>query len=377
MFPEDLPGTLLDRQMQFMIDLILGATPVSKAPYQIAPKKLQELKMQLEELLDKGFIKPSVSPWGAPLKVTSVLSTIDLRSGYHQLKIKWVDIPKTAFRTRYGHYEFTFTHKGTKIVWLEKYEQSFQELKDRLVSAPVLTIPDGSEGFVIHSDAFKLGLGCVLMQHGKQVKAEHQKPSRLLNPMDIPEWKWEKIAMDFVIGFPRSMSDHDAIWMIVDQLTRSAHFLPVRTTYSLEQFAQVYIREIMGLHGVPISIISDKDPRLTTFKIGEEVFLKVAPMKGILRFGKKGKLSPRFIGPFEILEKIGNVAYQLALPPELSAVHNVFHISMLRKYILDPNHVVNIRSLDVQSNMTYEEAPAVILERKTLFEKSKGFISQS
>ncbi|XP_022873945.1 uncharacterized protein LOC111392781, partial [Olea europaea var. sylvestris] len=98
--------------------------------------------------------------------------------------------------------------------------------------------------------------------------------------------------------------------------------------------------------------------------MGEKVFIKVAPMKEILRFGKKGKLSPRFIGPFEILEKIGNVAYRLALPPELSAVHNVFHIFMWRKYIPDPNHVVNVQSLDVQSDMTYEEAPAVILERK-------------
>ncbi|XP_022883628.1 uncharacterized protein LOC111400441 [Olea europaea var. sylvestris] len=101
-----------------------------------------------------------------------------------------------------------------------------------------------------------------------------------------------------------------------------------------------------------------------TFEIGEKVFLKVAPMKEILRVGKKGKLSPRFIGPFEILEKIGSVAYHLALPPELSAVHNVFHISMLRKYIPDSNHVVNVQSLDVQSDMTYEKASAVMLERK-------------
>ncbi|XP_022851896.1 uncharacterized protein LOC111373578 [Olea europaea var. sylvestris] len=104
--------------------------------------------------------------------------------------------------------------------------------------------------------------------------------------------------------------------------------------------------------------------RKLTFEVGEKAFLKVAPMKGILRFGKKGKLSRRFINPFEILEKIGNVAYRLALPPELSIVHNVFHVSMLRKYIPNPNHVVNVRSLDVQSDMTYKEAPAVILERK-------------
>ncbi|KAL5577107.1 hypothetical protein UlMin_018806 [Ulmus minor] len=76
------------------------------------------------------------------------------------------------------------------------------------------------------------------------------------------------------------------------------------------------------------------------FEIGENVFLKIAPMKGVMRFGKKGKLSPRFIGPYEILERVGKVAYRLALPPDLSKVHNVFHVSMLKKYISDPTHIL-------------------------------------
>ncbi|XP_022856727.1 uncharacterized protein LOC111377832 [Olea europaea var. sylvestris] len=87
-------------------------------------------------------------------------------------------------------------------------------------------------------------------------------------------------------------------------------------------------------------------------------------MKGVLRFGKKGKLQPRFIGPFEILQKVGNAAYRIALPPDLSTVHDVFHVSMLRQYVSDPSHVVNYQPLDIKSNMTYKEKPVSILDRR-------------
>ncbi|KAL5540567.1 hypothetical protein UlMin_045260 [Ulmus minor] len=87
-------------------------------------------------------------------------------------------------------------------------------------------------------------------------------------------------------------------------------------------------------------------------------------MKGVMRFGKKGKLSPRYIGPFEILEKIGKFAYKLALPLELSTVHNIFHVSMLRKYISDPSHVLESELIEIREDLTYEEQPVQILDRK-------------
>ena len=677
-FPEDLPGLPPDREIEFVIDLLPGTAPISKAPYRMAPSELKELKVQLQELLEKDFIRPSFSPWGAPVlfvkkkdgtlrlcidyrelnKVTiknkyplpriddlfdqlqgaSVFSKIDLRSGYHQLKIKKEDIHKTAFRTRYGHYEFLvmpfgltnapaafmdlmnrvfknfldqfvivfiddilvysrskeeheehlrivlqtlrknrlyakfkkcefwleqvaflghviskkgisvdpgkieavsnwprptnvhevrsflglagyyrrfvegfskiassltmLTRKNVKFQWSDACEKSFQELKRRLVTAPVLTIPSGSGGFVVYSDASKNGLGCVLIQHEKvvayasrqlkeyeknypthdlelaavvfalkiwrhylygekceiftdhkslkyiftqkelnmrqrrwlelvkdydcainyhpgkanvvadalsrkssvsalriipksilldlqrleieivprgetarlsalvvqptlmerivkgqtvdeflkekkdeiqkgkttdfhisddgslryrgrlcvpenegikrdilaeahstpysihpgstkmyrdlkkhywwqnmkknvaefvaqcltcqQVKAEHQRPAGLLTPLLVPEWKWEHISMDFIVGLPRVLKGFDSIWVIVDRLTKSAHFLPVKSTYTMDQYAQLYVQEIVRLHGVPNAIVSDRDPKFTS-----------------------------------------------------------------------------------------------------------------
>ncbi|GKD51852.1 putative reverse transcriptase domain-containing protein [Tanacetum coccineum] len=91
-----------------------------------------------------------------------------------------------------------------------------------------------------------------------KVKEEHLKPSRLLQQPKIPEWKWEKITMDIITKFPRTISGHDAIWVIVDQLTKSAHFLAIREDYKMEEFARLYINEIIARHGVHVSIISER-----------------------------------------------------------------------------------------------------------------------
>ena len=897
-FSEELPGLPPQREIEFAIDVVPGATPASVTPYRMAPLELKELKLQLQELLDKGFIRPSVSPWGAPvlfvkkkdgtlrlcvdyrqlnkltvknkyllpriddlfdqLKGASIFSKIDLRSGYHQLKIKDADVHKTAFRTRYGHYEFLVmpfgltnapaafmdlmnrvfrpyvdqfvvvfiddilvyskdreshdTHlrvvleilrkeqlyaklskcefwltevsflghivskegiqvdpkkievvvewkpprnvtevrsflglagyyrrfvkgfsmiaapmtrllqKNVKYEWSEKCQGSFEKLKAFLTEAPVLTQPTCGKEYMIYSDASLNGLGCVLMQDGKvvayalrqlkpheknypthdlelavivfalkiwrhylygekcfiytdhkslkylpsqrelnlrqrrwmelikdydcvidyhprkanvvadalsrktvqtlralnanlslsndgtvvaelvarpnllnrvleaqkkdekissiidqiidgketefavnengvlcykarvcvpdddelrktileeahsgsfaihhgstkmyqdlkmsfwssgmkrdvsefvtkclvcqRVKAEHQVPSGLLQPIRIPEWKWDRITMDFVVGLPLTGRKHDSVWVIVDRLTKSAHFLPVRTDYSLDKLAELYIKEIVRLHGIPISIISDRDPRFTSrfwgklqeamgtrlnfstafhpqtdgqserviqiledmlrscaidyegswdrhiplaefvynnsfqssigmapyealygrkcrtplcwtelserkvigpdlireteekvkmireklkvatdrqksytdmkrkdirYEVGEKVFLKVSPWKKVMRFGKKGKLSPRFIGPYEVIEKVGPVAYRLALPTDFEKIHNVFHVSMLRRYRSDPTHIVSSETIELRPDLTYEEEPVEIL----------------
>ena len=166
-FPEELPGLPPHREIEFSIDVIPGATPASITPYRMAPLELKELKLQLQELLEKGFIRPSVSPWEAPvlfvkkkdgtlrlcidyrqlnklivknkyplpriddlfdqLKGASIFSKIDLRSGYHQLRIKDADVHKTMFRTRYGHYEFLVMPFG-----LTNAPAAFMDLMNRV-----------------------------------------------------------------------------------------------------------------------------------------------------------------------------------------------------------------------------------------------------
>ncbi|GJZ77195.1 putative reverse transcriptase domain-containing protein [Tanacetum coccineum] len=589
-FPDDLSGLPPIREIEFRIELTPGATPVAKSPYRLAPSELEELSGQLKELQDKGFIRPSSSPWGAPVLFVKKKDgsfrmcidyrelnklTIDLRSGYHQLRVHEDDIPKTAFRTRYGHFEFTVMPFGLtnapavfmdlmnrvcrpyldKFVivfiddiliysktqeehvehlrlvlgllkkeklyakfskcefWLrevqflghvingngihvdpskieavknwkaprtptegEEQELAFQTLKDKLCNAPILALPDGPKDFVVYCDASGIGLGCVLMQRGKviayasrqlkiheknytthdlelgavvfalkiwrhylygtksviytdhkslqhifsqkelnmrqrrwielfsdydceiryhpgkanvvadalsrkervkpkrvramnmtlqssikdrilaaqkvaidefaglhkgldemieqgsdgtlyyldriwvplksevrtlimdeahkskysvhpgadkmyydlrdrywwpgmkkdiaeyvskcltclKVKAEHQRPSGLLQQPEIPVWKWEGIAMNFVTKLPRTSSGHDTIWIIMDRLNKSAHFLPMREDYTMERLARLYLNEIVARHGMPISIISDRDSRFTS-----------------------------------------------------------------------------------------------------------------
>ena len=305
--------------------------------------------------------------------------------------------------------------------------------------------------------------------------------------------------MDFVVGLPLTGRRHDSVWVVVDRLTKSAHFLPVRTDYSLDKLAELYIKEIVRLHEIPVSIISDQDPRFTSrfwgklqqtlgtqlnfstafhpqtdgqseiviqiledmlrncvidlegswdrhialvefvynnsfqssigmapyealygrkcrtplcwtklsekkvigpdlireteekmkmirerlkvatdrqksyadmkrkdirYEIGKKVFLKVSPWKKVMRFGKKGKLSLRFIGPYKVIEKMGPLAYRLALPPDLEKVHNLFHVSMLRRYRSDPSHVVSSETIELRPDLTYEEELVEILARE-------------
>nr|GEV74573.1 reverse transcriptase domain-containing protein [Tanacetum cinerariifolium] len=149
-----------------------------------------------------------------------------------------------------------------------------------------------------------------------KVKAEHQRPSGLLVQPEIPIWKWDNITMDFVTKLPKLSQGYDTIWVIVDRLTKSATFVPMRETDPLEKLAKLYLKEVR---------------KPMEFQVGDKVMLKVLPWKGVVHFGKRGKLNPKYVGPFKVIARVGSVAYKLELPEELSRVHNTFYVSNLKK----------------------------------------------
>ncbi|KAL0400118.1 UNVERIFIED_CONTAM: hypothetical protein Sradi_2355100 [Sesamum radiatum] len=208
--------------------------------------------------------------------------------------------------------------------------------------------------------------------------------------------------MDFVTGFPTTTKGHNAIWVVIDRLTKSAHFIAIKKSWPVTKLAETYVKKIVKLHGVPVNIISDRDPRFTSrlwqrvqdhfgstslirqriqtaqarqksyadnrrrdleFSVGDRVFLKVSPRKGITRFGKRNKLKPRYIGPFEIIKRIGKVAYKLNLPSNTSRIHNVFHVSHLKKYYPDPSHILQPDTA-LEEDLSYQEKPICVLDKK-------------
>ncbi|XP_017647736.1 uncharacterized protein LOC108487911 [Gossypium arboreum] len=236
----------------------------------------------------------------------------------------------------------------------------------------------------------------------------------------------ERVTIEFVSGLPLTATKNDSVWVIVDQLTKSAHFIPIRIDYTLQKLAKLYVSKIVRLHGIDgqldrvIQILEDilmscvihfygswenylplaefsynnsyhfsiqmalyealHGRRCRTSscwtELGERQVLGLEVVFDIedkvLRFGRKGNLSPRFIGPNPILKRVGLVAYQLELPPELDQIHNIFHVSMLRRYHSDPTHIFPIKEIEVRPDLTFEEEPVQILDQdvKVLRRKS-------
>nr|GEV73717.1 retrovirus-related Pol polyprotein from transposon 297 family [Tanacetum cinerariifolium] len=462
-FPKDLSGLPPARPVKFQIDLILVAAPVARAPYRLAPSKMKELLEQLQELSNKGFIRPSSSPSGAPVlfvkkKDGSFMMCID----YHKFVIVFIDdiliyskdekehkehlkailellkkeklyakfskcklwIPKVQFLGHVidsrgihvdpakiesikdwaspktpteirqflglaGYYRrfiegfskidksmTKLTQKGIKFDWGEKEENAFQFIKQKFAARQFWLYRKGART-----------LWSTVMRH---TKAEHQRPSRLLVHPAIPKWKWDNITMDFITKLPKSSHGFDTIWVIVDRLTKSAHFLSIRENDLLDKLARLYLNKIVARHGIPVSIICDRDGRfISNFwrsfqkALGTDISMSTAyhpetdgqsertiqTLEDMLRacvidfgkgwikhlalceFFKQGKLNLRYVRPFKVLAKVGKVSYKLELPQELSRVHHTFHVFNLKKCYADEimeREIKRLKRLNVQ-----------------------------
>ncbi|WVY91911.1 hypothetical protein V8G54_037425 [Vigna mungo] len=588
-FPEEVPGLPPSREINFSIDLVPGVGPVSIAPYRMAPAEL--------DLLEKKFIRPSVSPWGAPvllvkkkdgssrlcidyhqlnkltiknkyplpriedlldqLRGASVFSKIDLRSGYHQILVKPEDVQKTAFRSRYGHYEYVvmpfgvtnylFDQKELNMRqrrWMEylkdyDFELSYHpgkanvvadalsrkrvqvsalmvkelELIEKLrdmnlgfqfkpgqivcshlvitskflekIKAEQLLGTDQAKDFTLGTDGilrFRSRVCVPVKSELKRMILEEGHKSRFsIHPgmtkmyKDLKEIFWWNGMKRDVANFVASFLAGRNVTVVRDSSMEVGQYRNgLRNPFTENSkrarcylgLAELYVKEIVRLHGVPVSIMSDRDPRFTSrfwqtlqgaldhigkwnevlplveftynnsyhssidmapfkalygrrcrtplcwfqdgeivsvgpelikqttekvkliqhrmratqsrqksyadkrrrpleFEEGDHVFLRVTPTTGVGRAIKTRKLTPKFIGPYEILRRIGPVAYELALPPSLANLHNVFHVSQLRKYVPDPVHVLEVDDIQVREDLSLVVGPVRVLDVQT------------
>nr|GEZ06965.1 putative reverse transcriptase domain-containing protein [Tanacetum cinerariifolium] len=357
-------------------------------------KVLRVLREKPKEKLNKLTIKnryplPRIDDLFDQLQGSQYFFKIDLRFEYHQLRVHANDIPKTVFRTCYGHFEFTVMPFGLTNVpaTQEEHEENLRLVLELLKKERLYAKFFNCELWLREVQF----LGHVINGDGIYVD-----PSKIET---VKNWEAHrirlKIAMEFVMKLPRTSSGNDTILVVVDRLTKSAYFLLMREDFKMDRKyrspimrAEVGEGQLIGTELVQettekITQIKDrlkavhdrqksyanKRRKPLEFSVGEYVLLKVSPWKGVIRFGKKGKLAPRFVGPFKITERIGLVAYRLRLPEELNGVHDTFHVSNLKKCLADPTLQVPLDEIQVDAKLNFTEKPVEILRRE--FKKLK------
>nr|GEX90955.1 putative reverse transcriptase domain-containing protein [Tanacetum cinerariifolium] len=552
-FPEDLPGIPPTRQVEFQIDLVPGTALMAWAPYRLAPSEMKELSDQLKELADKGFIRLSSSPWGAPVLFVKKKVSQGIHVDPAKIEpIKDWESPKTATEIRQflslASYYRRFIEGFSKIarfrpsanakgkgdcLWVTITKGKANVVTDALsrkerikplrVCALAMTIsldlprqileaqteamkaenlmsedvggmlienskdpkkpwkeklePRVDETLCLNNRSWLLCYGklrtLIMHESHKSKYSVHSGSDKTYQDIkllywwpnmkdDIATYKWDNITMDFVTKLPRTQRGNDTIWVVVDRLTKSAHFLSMKETDPMDKLARLHLKEVVTRHGIPVSIICDRDPRftsnfwkvfqkamgtqldmsmayhlefdgqsertiqtledmlracvidfgngwerhltlikfsynnsyhasikaspfealygrkcqspvcwaevrdaqLTEFQSGDRVMLKVSLWKEVVRFGKRGKLNPRYIRPFKVLAKVGTVSYRLELPEQLSRVHSTFHVSNLKKCLSDEPLAISLDEVHIGDKLRFIKEPVEVRDRE-------------
>ncbi|KAL4366463.1 hypothetical protein GQ457_05G035950 [Hibiscus cannabinus] len=267
----------------------------------------------------------------------------DLRFGYYQLKVREQDVLRTAFRTS-GCFLTKRLRKCVKFEWSDARQQAFEKLKEALTNAPVLIQPVSE----------------------KELYMRQRRWLELLKDYDL---SIEYHPVDLRKAVARQYFNISCV-SIAEASIQRAPVCWAETRQKLSPLVDILkgTTEKVKLICDQLKIASDRQKSYVDLKcreieyvVGDRVFLKVSPWKKVMRFGRKGKLSPRYIGPYEIVERVGSVAYRLLLPPELERIHDVFHVSMLRKYRSDPSHVMPVEEIELNPDLSYDEEPVEIL----------------
>nr|GFA74252.1 putative reverse transcriptase domain-containing protein [Tanacetum cinerariifolium] len=350
-FLEDLPGI---PPVEFQIDLVPGAVPVARVPYRLAPSKMKELAEQLQAL----------------------------RPGELRFIEGFSKIAKSMTK---------LTQKNVKFDWREKEEAAFQLIKQKLCSAPIMALPKGTKNFIVYCDASHKGLGAVLM-HNEKVTAYTSRQLKIHEK----NYTTHDLELGAVIH-EKNYTTHDLeLGAVVFALKIWRHYLygtrfmslfwkalrnalgtqvDISTAYHPETDGQSE-RTIQTLEDILRACVIDfaaRDRQQSyadlkrnpmDFQVGDRVMLKLLLWKGVVRFGKRGKLNPRYIRPFKLLSKVRDVTYRLELPQQLSRVHNTFHVSNLKKCLSNESLVIPLDKLHIDDKLHFVEEPVEIMDHE-------------
>ncbi|GJY78016.1 putative reverse transcriptase domain-containing protein [Tanacetum coccineum] len=416
-------------------DLIPGVVPVAKLPYCLAPTEMQELSNQLKELQEKGFIRPSSSPWGAPvlfvkkkdgsfrmcidyrelnkltvknryslpriddlfdqLQGSRYFSKIDLRSGYHQLRVREEDIPKTALRTRYGHFEFTVMPFGLTNA----------PARNKVIAYVSRQLKIHEKNYTTHD----LELGAVVFAlkmwshylYGTRsvIYTDHKSLQHIFNQkeLNMRQRRWIELFSDYdyeILYHPGKAN------VVADALSRKEWMKPRRARAMSTTIHFSIKARILEAQSEASKVINTPTERLQGFEMQLErkednglklgysstfsrifiqqrlpperqlcsfrsiIWKEVSPRKGVVRFGKRSKLSPRYVGLFKVVERLGPGAYRLRLPQQLVDIHDIFHVSNLKKCLADVNLHVPLEEVKIDDKLHFVEKPMEIMDRE-------------